>query len=137
MAQQLRDATATMFAFADYEDPATAIDWLEQAFGFERKQVHEGDEGAILHAELALGAGVFMLSSAGDNTFGLKTPRELGAVTGGVYAYVEDVDAHYERARAAGAEIVRELADTSYGAREYMARDLEGHLWSFGSYLPE
>jgi uncharacterized glyoxalase superfamily protein PhnB len=51
--------------------------------------------------------------------------------------YVPDTDAHYARARAAGAEIVRELADTPYGSREYSARDVEGNLWSFGTYYPQ
>jgi uncharacterized glyoxalase superfamily protein PhnB len=53
-----------------------------------------------------------------------------------VYVYVEDVDAHHARARAAGAEIVRALADTEYGSREYGARDIDGHYWYFGSYRP-
>jgi uncharacterized glyoxalase superfamily protein PhnB len=53
-----------------------------------------------------------------------------------VYVQVDDADAHYARAWAAGAEIVLELQDTSYGSREYTARDLEGHLWSFGTYAP-
>jgi uncharacterized damage-inducible protein DinB len=55
----------------------------------------------------------------------------------GLYVYVEDVDSHYRRAKAAGAEIVRDLKDTDYGSREYAARDLEGHLWSFGTYRPQ
>jgi uncharacterized glyoxalase superfamily protein PhnB len=53
-----------------------------------------------------------------------------------VYAWVEDLETHYARARAAGAEIVRPLADTDYGTREYGARDLDGHLWFFGTYRP-
>jgi uncharacterized glyoxalase superfamily protein PhnB len=137
MAQQVQQATVTMFPFGAYQDARAAIDWLVEAFGFEREQVHEGEDGSIVHAELAFGPSVFMLNTAQDRGFGLKTPRELGAVTGGVYVYVEDVDAHYERATAAGAEIVRELADTGYGSREYMARDPEGNLWSFGTYLPD
>jgi uncharacterized glyoxalase superfamily protein PhnB len=116
-----------------YHDAAAAIDWLAEAFGFERKDVHEGGDGTIAHAELAFGASVFMLGSARNDALALRTPRELGAVTGGVYVYVEDLDPHYARAKAAGAEIVRELADTDYGSREYMARDLEGNLWSFGT----
>ncbi len=55
----------------------------------------------------------------------------------GVYVAVQDVDVHYQRARAAGAEIVRDIEDTDYGFREYTARDLDGLVWSFGSYLPE
>jgi uncharacterized glyoxalase superfamily protein PhnB len=134
--QQVQAATASMFPFARYEDGRAAIDWLCEAFGFEKREVHAGDDGTIVHAELGYGGSVFMLDSRPDTDFGLKTARELGAVTGGVYLHVEDVDAHYRRATAAGAEIVRELADTDYGSREYLARDPEGNLWSFGTYRP-
>lgn len=136
MGQQVQAATATMFPFARYEDGKAAIEWLCEAFGFERREVHEGEDGTIVHAELAYGPGVFMLDSSPDAGLGLKNARELGAVSGGVYVLVEDVDGHYQRARTAGAEIVRELADTGYGSREYLARDLEGNLWSFGTYRP-
>jgi uncharacterized glyoxalase superfamily protein PhnB len=54
----------------------------------------------------------------------------------GIYVAVEDADAHYEQAKAAGAEIVREIGDTDYGSREYTARDPEGNVWSFGTYRP-
>jgi uncharacterized glyoxalase superfamily protein PhnB len=135
MAEQLQTAT-TMFPFTRYADAPAAIDWLCAAFGFEKRAVHQGEDGTVQHAELAYGGSVVMLGSARENDFGLKTPRELGGVTGGVYVAVDDADAHYERARAAGAEIVRELADTDYGSREYMARDPEGNVWSFGTYRP-
>src|SRR5687767_13077531 len=103
MPQQVEKATATMFPFASYQDAAAAVDWLVEAFGFERKEVHEGEDGTIAHAELAYGGSVYMLGSARDGGFGMKTPREVGAVTGGVYVYVDDLDEHYERAKAAGA----------------------------------
>jgi uncharacterized glyoxalase superfamily protein PhnB len=135
MNQQLQAATATMFPFAHYEDPHAAIDWLCEAFGFVRHEIHTGEDGSVVHAELSYGPSVFMLGSASTG-LGLKTARELGAVTSGVYVRVEDVEAHYAQARAAGAEIVRELADTSYGSREYLARDPEGNLWGFGTYRP-
>jgi uncharacterized glyoxalase superfamily protein PhnB len=77
-----------------------------------------------------------MLGSLKDDDLGLTSPRALTRVTQGIYVALEDVDAHYQQARAAGAEIVREPADTEYGSREYLARDLEGHLWSFGTYRP-
>ncbi|MGH3024255.1 MAG: VOC family protein [Gaiellaceae bacterium] len=133
---QIQTVTATMFPFARYEDGQAAIEWLCEAFGFERREVHEGEDGTIVHAELVYGPSVFMLDSRTDAGLGLETAGTLGAVTGGVYVVVEDVEGHYERAKKAGAEIVRELADTGYGSREYVARDLEGHLWSFGTYRP-
>jgi uncharacterized glyoxalase superfamily protein PhnB len=135
MTTETRTATTTMFPFAAYEDARAAIDWLCDAFGLERREVHEGGDGTIVHAELGYGASVFMLGDGGGD-FGMQPARRVGAVTAGVYVVVDDIDAHFERANAAGAEIVRPLADTSYGSREYMARDLEGNLWSFGTYVP-
>ena len=134
MTTQVRTAT-TMFPFAEYADAHAAIDWLCDAFGFERRQVHE-DGGVVVHAELGWGASVFMISNASGNGLGLRSAREAGGVTGGVYVIVDDVDGHHARAEAAGAEIVRPPEDTFYGSREYTARDLEGHLWSFGTYRP-
>ena len=125
-------------AFMNYEDASAALEWLERAFGFERSSVHEGPDGTIAHAELTFADGMVMLGPAGDNDFGLKTARELGAVNQGVYVIVDDdIDAHYGRAVDAGAEVVRALQDTDYGSREYMVRDPEGNLWSVGTYRPE
>jgi uncharacterized glyoxalase superfamily protein PhnB len=67
----------------------------------------------------------------------LATPRQLGAATQALCVYVEDVDAHYRRAVAAGAEIVNPPSDTDFGSREYRARDLDGHTWTFGTYRPD
>jgi uncharacterized glyoxalase superfamily protein PhnB len=124
-------------AFLNYDDARTAIDWLEQAFGFERSSVHEAPDGRIAHAELRYGDGMIMLGAAFENDWGMRTPNELGGVNQGVYIIVDDIEAHYERARGAEAEILRPLADTDYNSREYMARDPEGNIWSFGTYRPE
>ena len=123
-------------AFLSYDDADAAVDWLEQAFGFERSSVHAGPNGKIAHDELRYGDGMVMLGPAGPNGFGLKTPKELGAVSQGVYVIVDEIDAHHDRALAAGAEIVRQPNDTDYDSREYMARDPEGNIWSFGTYRP-
>ncbi len=116
-------AAVTVFPFFGYDDAVAAIDWLEQAFGFERGDVSETADGKIAHAELWFGSGGVMLGS-GTGTAGGD----------GVYVVVEDIVEHYARARAAGAEIVRELHDTDYGSRDYMARDPAGRLWAFGTY---
>lgn len=108
-----------------YREEHRAIDWLTRAFGFERHAVYEEPDGTIAHAELRLGSGIIMLGSPPED--------ELGFC---LYVYVEDVDAHCERAKAAGAEIVRPPRDTEYGSREYGVRDHEGHLWFFGTYMP-
>jgi len=79
-----------------------------------------------------------MLGSARDDDWGrqVKPVADVGVRTGAAYVIVSDIDAHYARAKAAGAEIVRPLADTDYGSREYAARDPEGQVWSFGTYDP-
>ena len=136
MPQTLDSTTVTMFPFLRYRDAPVAIAWLVQAFGLEERAVYAGPDNTIVHAELGFGGSVLMLGSAKDDGLGLKTSHELGGVTQGIYMYVPDIDAHYARATAAGAEVVYELRETDYGSREYGARDLEGNLWSFGTYLP-
>jgi uncharacterized glyoxalase superfamily protein PhnB len=122
-----------------YHDAAKAIDWLVDAFGFERHLVVEGEEGRIDHAQLTFGSGMLMCGSHDDHGgYGdlVRTVRLVGAPTGGIFVVVDDVDAHAERARAAGAEIVQPPEDQDYGGRNYTCRDLEGNVWSFGSYDP-
>jgi uncharacterized glyoxalase superfamily protein PhnB len=107
-----------------FADPDAALEWLSQAFGFTQRAVHRDEQAVVRHAEMSLGDGAIM--------FGHGDPRSHS-----IYVAVEDADAHYARARAAGAEITRELQDTPYGSREYSARDLEGNTWRFGTYRPE
>ena len=126
-----------MIPFIRYDDAPAALEWLTKAFGFEQKLVVPGDGNTIAHAELIYGRGAVMIGSTRkDDDFALKSPRELGASTQGIYVVVEDPDSHHYRATAAGAEIVYGLVDQDYGSREYGARDLEGHLWTFGTYDP-
>jgi uncharacterized glyoxalase superfamily protein PhnB len=110
-----------------YQDAHAAIDWLCQAFGAEKLLVVPMEDGSVRHAELKLGNGAIMLGGVRDDAWGK-------AGTAAVYVAISDPDAHYARAKAAGAEIIRELNDTPYGSREYGARDLEGNTWSFGTY---
>ena len=100
-----------------------------------------GEEGSIAHAQLTYGRGMIMLGSAGKHGGGfdelVKTPAEVGGIsTQSPYVIVEDADAHLARARAAGAEILMDIEDKEYGGRGYTCRDLEGHLWSFGTFDP-
>lgn len=129
--------SAKLFPTLRYQDAPVAIDWLVRAFGIEKHLVIPGPDGTIAHAELKFGKDVLMLGSLSDDALKMKTPREVGGVTQSIYVYVPNVDSHHDRAKAAGAEIVIELRDTNYGSREYSARDPEGHLWHFGTYLPE
>lgn len=121
-----------IFPCVKYRDAEAAIDWLDRAFGFGRKLVVPGDGGSVAHAELRLGAGLIMCGSAAPP----DPANPWSDAASGIYVRIDDVDAHCARARAAGAEIVRAPHDTDYGAREYSVRDLEGRLWSFGTYDP-
>jgi uncharacterized glyoxalase superfamily protein PhnB len=119
-----------------YLDAYAAISWLSKAFGFEEELVVPNGDGGVAHARLRLGDGAIMLSSTCDDATGLESPQTLGATTVALHVQVADVDAHYERAVAAGARIVGELRDTGHGSRDYGAFDLEGHLWAFSTYRP-
>lgn len=116
-----------------YRDAPAAIDWLCDVFGFERHAVYE-DDGIVQHAELRYRDSMIMLGSERPS----DQQRGFGSHSGQswLYVVVEDPDAHYQRSKSAGAEIVRELENQDYGSRDYAARDLEGNLWSFGTYDP-
>ena len=121
-----------------YADAKAAIEFLCNAFGFERKAVYEGPDGSIAHAELTHGNGMVMLGSAKDTEYGklLVRPAKAGGVTMSVYVIVDDADAHFVRAKAADAQIIREPVTQDYGGRDYTCKDPEGHVWTFGTYDP-
>ena len=122
--------TPNIFPVMRYRNAPGAMAWLARAFGFEKQGEFTNADGTIAHAELRLGAGVIGISSDGPPS----PTNPWSAVRQGVYVWVRDVDAHHDRARHAGAEIVRSVANTDYGSREYSARDLDGRLWGFGTY---
>lgn len=106
-----------------FRDADAGLQFLKDALGFEEHAVYRGDDGRIVHAELALGGDMVMCGEGDRGDFG-------------VYVGVEDVDAAFAGAKAAGATIVREPADTDYGSREFAFRDPDGHVWSVGTYRP-
>jgi len=125
-----------------YDEAAKAIDWLSRAFAFEVQLKVEGDDGHIQHSELRFGEAMVMVADAalGRRAWG-KSPRSLnGCSTQSVFIYVDDVEAHHQRARGAGAQIVTEPKTTDYGDdywsdRSYEAVDPEGHHWWFSQRL--
>lgn len=123
-----------MYPCLVYADAPRAIDWLCTAFGFTRRLVVPDEDGGVRHSELSLGAGVIMVSSAKPG--GRLPPGRPGGSPSGTAVYVPDPDAHHARAVQAGAEIIQPLKDEHFGARLYVARDLEGHQWCFGDYRP-
>ncbi len=125
-----------------YTDALAAIDFLCRAFGFERLAVYldEHDPTRVQHAQLTWSDRMVMVYSINDTEYArsanTKTVAQAGGPTVGLYLIVEDVDAHADRARAAGADIFLGPKDQPYGGRGYSARDPDGHVWSFGSYDP-
>jgi PhnB protein len=132
MAQNPPEGYARVTPYLLYRDADAAVDFLTSAFGFTETVRMRGEDGKTNHAELELGGGIVMLGSPGSD---YKSPDDLGGRTEITYVYVDDVDAHYERAKAAGAHIERELADQFYGDRTYGAHDPEGHAWSFATHV--
>jgi uncharacterized glyoxalase superfamily protein PhnB len=120
----MADQAPNIYPALQYADADAALEWLSRAFGFEERVVYRSDEGAVHHAEMSLGPGIIMFGQ------GEQAPQS-------VYVAVEDADAHYERAKAAGAQITREIEDTYYDSREYTCKDPEGNVWSFGTYWPK
>ena len=133
------NTTATIIPCLRYRNALRMIDWLCDAFGFEKHAVY-ADGDAVHHAQLVFGNGMVMLgSTSNDGEWGhaiVQLDEVGGRETQSPCVIVSDADAHYARAKAAGATIVIDIADQDYGGRGYACRDPEGHLWWFGSYDP-
>jgi uncharacterized glyoxalase superfamily protein PhnB len=122
-----------------YLDPKTAFRWLEEAFGFEPLMVILDENENIAHSEMKYGDSVVMIGNEWSADH--RSPKSVGGKnTQTVHVQLargEDIDAHCERARKAGAEILQEPSTQFYGDRTYRARDAEGHIWTFGVTVEE
>src|SRR5712692_5595937 len=116
-----------------YEDVAGALKFLSKAFGFRKfGQTMSGPDGKLNHAAMKLGDDAIMMGYPGPK---YRNPKRLGQTTQELYINVDNVDKHFERAKKAGATILEEPADTSYGHRRYGAEDPEGHQWYFAQEI--
>jgi PhnB protein len=125
-------APQSIVPYLAYEDAASAIAFLCQAFGFEEIYRLPMPDGRIGHAELGFQGNVLMLASSYPE-LGFVSAAKLPSVHSQLSIRVDDVDAHCARARAAGATIAAEPKDQPHGDREYRAVDPEGHRWSFST----
>ncbi len=122
-----------------YRDVPAAIAWLCNAFGFEKHLVVTGEDDFIRYAQLTFGDGMVMVVPIEDTAFDqlMRQPEEMGGTETQIcYLSVEDIGAHYARAKAEGADILLELDPEDASGRGYSCRDLEGHIWNFGTYDP-
>jgi uncharacterized glyoxalase superfamily protein PhnB len=117
-----------------YEDIEAAQRFLVDVFGFKRGRLDRDPSGRPVHAEVSNGDSMIWIHRV-DPEHGLVSARSLQAQPGGLVVFVDDVDAHYHRAKRAGASIDSQPKDQPYGQREYSARDPEGNLWYFATRL--
>jgi uncharacterized glyoxalase superfamily protein PhnB len=111
-----------------YSDVPAALEWLARTFGF-KEEMRTGTPSGGIHGQMTLDGQRIMMGQ-GAKQWGMVSPRDAGMATMGVFIYVNDVDRHYARTEAAGAQIVHPPHDESYG-RTYTAHDLDGHPWFF------
>ncbi len=130
---------STLIPCIRYHDAPVAIEWLCRNFGFEKQLVVPAGNG-IAHAQLVRGGGMLMLGSIDEKSeYGkqIRQPDEIGGFeTQASYLVVDDADAVYRKVKDDGGEIVIEIKDEDYGGRGFTCRDLEGRLWSIGTYDP-
>lgn len=128
----MADWRSPLMSAVVYRDPKAALKFLEAAFGFELFMLIEDDQGNLVHSEMRLGDAAIMIGYEWSDEY--KSPASIGGkVTQSVHIQIDtDVDAHCERAQAAGMEILMAPADQFYGARTYRCRDPEGHIWTVG-----
>jgi uncharacterized glyoxalase superfamily protein PhnB len=117
-----------------YEDIEAAHDFLVRTFGFAAGSIERDGQGEVVHGEVTAGDVVIWLHRVSPE-HEMASPRTMDAQSGGLVVHVDDVDAHFEHARAAGARIDSEPTDQEYGQREYGVRDTEGHRWWFATPL--
>jgi PhnB protein len=134
MAQNPPEGTPQVMPYLYYEDARAALEFLTSAFGLRERFKLDGPDGRVAHAEVEIGdKGVIMFGEPGE---GFRSSKARGGQgTASVYVYVDDVDEHHARAQAAGATILREPEDQSYGDRNYAAKDPEGHEWFFATHV--
>ena len=121
-------------AYLLYNDVVAALDWLTKTFGFKERMRMKGPDGVVSHGEIELSDGVVMMGRP-DGEY--KNPKQVGHVTQMLYVYVDKVDEHFERARKAGAKILKVPEDQFYGDRRYAAEDPEGHHWYFATHVKD
>jgi len=140
MTNLAKNCSSTVIPGLRYRNATAMIEWLCEAFGFEKKAVYNGPSGVVMHAELIFGNGMIMLGSVDNgspSSSTIKQPDEIGGVeTQSPYVVTADCDALYAQAKAAGAKILTDLEEKDYGGKAFSCSDPEGHIWHFGGYDP-
>ncbi|MGP1395291.1 MAG: VOC family protein [Inquilinaceae bacterium] len=126
-----------IFPTIRYRDADAAIAWLKDTIGFVEHALYRSEDGSLAHAQFSLGSSIVMVGEARDDDYGRLVGDKTGRRTDALYVAVENLDDLYDKVRATGSIIEMELHDTDYGSREFVCRDPENNLWSFGTYWPK
>lgn len=126
-----------VFPAMRFIDAEAMIAWLVNVVGFSVHARHMDADGQLVHAQLSYGSSMIMCGQARDDVYGRLVGEPDGKGGKSIYVAAGDVDALFKRMKKAGATIVEEPADRHYGNREFICRDPEGNVWSFGTYWPK
>lgn len=130
---------STIIPCMRYRNAPEAIQWLRKTFGFEELFSASEQDGTLAHAQLGFGNGMVMIGSVRKSPLNnlMRQPDEIsGACTQSAYVIVKDVEALFEKVRTAKAEILVPIQKDTYGGSSFVCRDVEGHIWTFGTYDP-
>jgi PhnB protein len=122
--------------YLSVHDAAAAIEFYKQAFGATEVMRLPGPDGKLGHAEIRIGNAIVMLADE-SRDYGNLSPKTLGGSAVRLHQYVEDVDALFERAVAAGAKVLIPVADQFYGDRSGRLEDPFGHVWLFSTHTED
>jgi len=130
------DGYHTLTPYLTVRDAARAIEFYKQAFGAQERGVMKGPDGKVMHAELKIGDSMIML---GDEfpEFGSLSPQAIGGSAMGLHIYLDNVDAAFDRAVKAGAQVEQPVADQFWGDRYGKLKDPFGHKWSIGTHVKD
>jgi PhnB protein len=130
------DGYHSLTPFLTVRDAARAIEFYKEAFGAKERGVMKGPDGKIMHAELMIGDSIIMLSDEFPD-FGCLSPQSIGGSAVGLHIYLDGVDAAFERAVKAGAQIEMPVMDQFWGDRYGKLKDPFGHKWSIGTHIKD
>jgi PhnB protein len=130
------DGYHTLTPFLTVRDAARAIEFYKQAFGATERGVMKGPDGKIMHAELVIGNSIIMLSDEWPE-FGALSPQSIGGSPMGLHIYLDGVDAAFDRAVKAGAEVEMPVMDQFWGDRYGKLKDPFGHKWSIATHVKD
>lgn len=131
------DEATRIYPTFRYRDAAAMIAWLTEIFGFTVRASYKDDHGVVHHAELAYGSAMIMLGNVADDAYGAMVGSMVTPGAKSTYVAVDDPDALFAKAKAAGVMVLEEPTNRGYGSREFIVRDPEGNVWAFGTYWPK